>query len=93
VLSGIGLWLLTHPRHSNRLRALGALSLALPHLIGAPAAPPPTTVPPAFAWRFAVTAIGTQAIFWLLLGALGGWAFNHRALVSAPRPGGVDERV
>ena len=93
VLSGIGLWLLTNPRHSNRLRAVGVLSLALPHLIGAPAAPPSNTVPPALAWRFAATAIGTQAIFWLLLGALGGWAFNRSALVSVPRPGGVDERL
>jgi len=96
VLSGAGLWLLMHPGSSKLVRGSGALALAIPHLIGAPAAPASTVFPSAVIWRFAVTAIGTQAIFWLTLGALGGWVQSRSGTAQTDGrlvPGGSVDRA
>lgn len=93
VVSAIGLWLLARPGQSKRARGAGLMALAVPHLIGAPAAPLASAVPHGLAWRFAATAIATQAIFWLILGALGGWATSRSARRGAGRPGGADDRA
>ncbi len=50
---------------------LGVVLLALPHIIGAPVAPPgQSSVPPALAASFAANALGCAALFWLLMGVL-----------------------
>lgn len=60
-----------------RLRGLWGLAgvalLGLPHVIGAPQAPAlPTLVPTELVHRFALLALVTTALFWLMLGALVG---------------------
>jgi len=91
VLSSAGLWLLLAPRGSTLVRGAGALTMAIPHLLGAPAATASTLVPRDLTWRFAATAIGTQALFWLMLGTLGGWMqTRHGAEHPSRRRGGVD---
>jgi predicted cobalt transporter CbtA len=54
-------------------RGGGVFAIALPHLLGAPSVNAAAVVPRELVWRFAAAAIGTQAMFWVILGALGGW--------------------
>jgi cobalt transporter subunit CbtA len=62
------------PRNRSRLaRGGGVFAIALPHLLGAPSVNAAAVVPRELVWRFAAAAIGTQAMFWVILGALGGW--------------------
>jgi len=49
--------------------ALAAALVAAPHIIGAPQVPDePSAVPAHLATEFAATALGTAAIFWIVLG-------------------------
>jgi cobalt transporter subunit CbtA len=73
VATAVGLWLLFGSRPSWLFRILGVCCLVLPHLIGAPTAPPNTVVPTTIVHRFEITSLATAAAFWLLLGAFGGW--------------------
>jgi cobalt transporter subunit CbtA len=53
--------------------AVAVVLVAAPHIIGAPAAPDtPSAVPPHLAAAFAANALGTAAIFWIVLGAVFG---------------------
>lgn len=53
--------------------ALAVFLVAAPHLIGAPQAPDqPSAVPAHLATEFAATALGTAAIFWIVLGLVFG---------------------
>jgi cobalt transporter subunit CbtA len=79
LLAAFGLWLLTRSGRSKLVRGGGVFALALPFLVGAPAAEASSLVPRELVWRFTATAIGTQALFWLVLGAVGGW-MHMRAL-------------
>jgi cobalt transporter subunit CbtA len=53
--------------------AAAVVLVAAPHIIGAPAAPDePSAVPAHLAAEFAANALGTAAIFWIVLGAVFG---------------------
>jgi cobalt transporter subunit CbtA len=57
---------------------IGLVLIALPHIIGAPAAPDePTSVPAHLATEFAAKTLGAGAVFWLTVGPLLGW-LNER---------------
>jgi predicted cobalt transporter CbtA len=45
----------------------------LPHMIGAPEAAGESIVPDVLARRFAIAAVTSQAVFWVILGAIGGF--------------------
>jgi cobalt transporter subunit CbtA len=66
---------------SRRLpwRLAGIALVALPHAIGAPAAPHlGGTAPPELAAAFAAASLATAALFWIVLGGVGGWLFSRR---------------
>jgi cobalt transporter subunit CbtA len=50
----------------------GMLIIALPHLIGAPEPVGASAVPPELSRQFAIASVATQAVFWILLGGIGG---------------------
>lgn len=56
--------------NTTRLRLLGVAVALVPHLIGPPAAAASTLVPASFSTRFALTSVATQAVLWLVLGAV-----------------------
>jgi cobalt transporter subunit CbtA len=58
-------------------RALGALAILLPHVIGAPRAPPGGVTPAALAAEFAAASLVIAALFWLALGGLCGWFYGR----------------
>lgn len=72
-----GLWLLAGERRSWPLRIAGLVCLLLPHLIGAPAASGPHAVPAQLIHRFTIASLATIAMFWLLLGTLGGFFYSR----------------
>jgi cobalt transporter subunit CbtA len=67
-----GLWLVVFARAAS-LRMLGAGLLLLPHLVGAPQPDAtPTLVPKEFSGAFVRATYVTNAVFWLVIGALVG---------------------
>jgi cobalt transporter subunit CbtA len=80
-LTAVGLWLLARPRATWTGRALGAASMALPHIVGAPVITEPGVVPTELVRRFAVASVATAGLFWILLGATGGylWRITRQA--------------
>ena len=60
-------------------RVLGAVVIALPHLLGAPQPPaePAGGVPAALAADFVAASLAIAALFWIVLGSLGGWVYAH----------------
>ena len=65
---------------------IGLLLLAVPHLIGAPhPALPQSLAPEALQTQFRLITIGTNALFWLLLGGLSAAAFKRLSLQSGDR--------
>jgi cobalt transporter subunit CbtA len=73
IATAVGLWWLLGTRRAWPLRIAGAICLALPHLIGAPTAAGHNAVPAALIHRFTIASLTTTGIFWLLLGAIGGF--------------------
>lgn len=61
--------------------AIGIVLIAAPHIIGAPhlAAPEASAVPAELATRFAASALAIGLAFWLMLGALYGYAMERLA--------------
>jgi cobalt transporter subunit CbtA len=56
----------------------GIALLLLPHLVGAPLAPTETTGPSArMGAEFAATSLAIGAVFWAVLGSLGGWLYQR----------------
>jgi cobalt transporter subunit CbtA len=78
-----GLYLLRLQSRISWLAAGGVACLALPHLIGAPAAPGGSSVPPELVRRFVVASLVTTGLFWLTLGGVGGVIYG-RYLSPAP---------
>ena len=78
-----GLWLLARKKNAWPLRIAGLVCLLLPHVIGAPAAHGQSAVPLWLVRRFAITSLAITGLFWLVLGAIGGWIFG-RNKVSSP---------
>jgi cobalt transporter subunit CbtA len=58
-------------------RAMGALAILLPHVIGAPRAPLGGATPAALAAEFAAASLVIAALFWLALGGLCGWFYDR----------------
>ncbi len=59
-------------------RAGGALLIVAPHLVGAPAEEMSSgAVPAELASEFAVVSLMTAALFWVVLGALGGYLYRR----------------
>jgi len=79
VATGAGL-ALGLSRSPAPLRIGGLLIIALPHLIGAPRPMDRDALPPELAFNFAVLAVASNLIFWLLLGSLCGWLWTRQNL-------------
>lgn len=69
--TAVGLWLLSGKTWMRRIG--GTLSIAMPHLIDAPAGAGDSAVPAHLIRNFAISSLATMAIFWALLGAVGGF--------------------
>lgn len=73
-----GLWLLVFSR-ATAVRAIGAVLLAIPHLIGSPQPATPSSAAPAeLVGAFLLATALVNAVFWLLLGGL--YGFFHQRL-------------
>jgi cobalt transporter subunit CbtA len=72
-----GLWLMANREHGWVPRIAGAALLLLPHLVGAPSASEPSAVPEELMREFAIVSVATTALFWLLLGAIGGFLYGR----------------
>jgi predicted cobalt transporter CbtA len=57
---------------------MGGLCLLLPHLIGAPVAVGENVIPAWLIRNFEVASLGSLGIFWLTLGAIGGFLGKDR---------------
>jgi cobalt transporter subunit CbtA len=66
-----GLWLICGRTWTYRLA--GAVCIAIPHVIGPPVAVGENTVPAELIRNFTIASLATAAIFWPLLGAVGGF--------------------
>ncbi len=73
IATAVGLWLLAGAKRAWPLRIAGGICLMLPHLIGAPAASGHSAVPAELIHRFTIASLATTCVFWLLLGAIGGF--------------------
>jgi predicted cobalt transporter CbtA len=51
--------------------------MLLPHLIGAPVATGPNSVPAELVRRFTIASVVTTGIFWLLAGTIGGLIYSR----------------
>ena len=78
VATAIGLWLLIGPRRSRLQRGAGIAIVLVPHLLGAPVADGLSAVPIALAHRFAVVSVASSAVFWLMVGAIGGYCAERQ---------------
>lgn len=68
-------------------KAGGAIMIALPHLIGAPhPVSQDSAVPAVLAAQFAANSLVTAAVFWVVLGALLGWALSRVYKGTEPVP-------
>lgn len=74
-----GIALIAFARHLL-WRILGGVIIALPHLLGAPHAPGAAgSVPASLAAEFAAASLATTALFWVVLGSVGGWLYARLA--------------
>ena len=78
VATGGGIWLLMRTARAWWWGAAATLLIALPHLIGAPASDGAAIVPDELIRRFQVASIATNAVFWLLVGMVGGWLTSRQ---------------
>jgi len=75
--TAIGLWLLAGPGRSWPLRIGGLVCLSLPHLIGAPIATAHNAVSAQLIRHLTIASLATTAMFWLLLGTIGGYIYSR----------------
>lgn len=75
-----GLGLIVFPRRWWAALA-GAVLIALPHLIGAPAPLGPGSAPASLAQQFMIAALLGGLVFWLVLGAATGFLFKRLSSV------------
>jgi len=61
------------------LRIGGMVFALLPHIIGAPDAIGENIVPNQLVRQFAIYAVGSQTVFWLVLGTVGGFVHSRTA--------------
>jgi len=76
--TAIGLWLLASQGRSWPLRLGGVVCLSLPHLIGAPIASGHNAVPTELIRKFTIASLATTAMFWILLGTIGGFIYSRK---------------
>ena len=76
--TAIGLWLLASQGRSWPLRISGLVCLSLPHLIGAPIATGHNAVPAQLIRQFTIASLATNAMFWILLGTIGGFIYSRK---------------
>jgi cobalt transporter subunit CbtA len=79
VLTAVGLWLSLDRRKAWSIRVIGLAALVLPHVIGAPIAAGPNSVPAQLIHQFAVVSVLTTGMFWLVLGSTGGLIYRRFA--------------
>ncbi len=60
------------------LRAAGAVLIAVPHVIGAPAPHELGALPPEMVAQFAAATLATAALFWVVLGATAGLVYGRK---------------
>lgn len=83
VATAIGLWLIFDRKRSWLYRIAGMVCLAIPHIVGAPVASGEMVVPVELMRRFAIASLATTAVFWPLLGAVGGYLYG-RVMTARP---------
>jgi cobalt transporter subunit CbtA len=77
IASCIGLGLLAFAPRAG-VKALGAVAIALPFVVGAPhAVSGAGSVPPELAAQFVTVSLGTGLVFWLILAASAAWSFRR----------------
>lgn len=72
-----GLGLMSWQRRNWMLRACGVVCLLLPHVVGAPVSTGDHSIPAWLLHQFTVASLATTAMFWLLLGTIGGFLFDR----------------
>jgi cobalt transporter subunit CbtA len=81
--TAIGLWLLTNRSRPWFIRIAGIVFLVLPHIVGAPTTTEASVVPAGLARQFALASVSTDIVFWILLGAVGGFFYGRQQIESA----------
>ncbi len=76
--SALGAWWYARSHSKAIWIPVGVVLILLPHLIGAPQPAPGQTIilPPELTQRFAIMALFTAGVFWLVLGSVQGFIFN-----------------
>jgi predicted cobalt transporter CbtA len=64
------------------IRLIGALLIALPHLVGAPSADTTSSVPQSLAQPFAAGSLAVSLVVWLLLGVATATLFSRTQHIS-----------
>jgi predicted cobalt transporter CbtA len=83
IATAIALWLLLDRRKVLPVRLLGLLVFVVPHVIGAPVAIGESSVPAELVRQFAALSILTTGIFWIALGAIGGFFYRRSGYAEA----------
>jgi cobalt transporter subunit CbtA len=77
ISTAAGLWLLLNRQRPAPIRLIGMPLLILPHAIGAPVARGDNAVPAALIHQFGIFSILTTALFWMVLGVVGGSLYTR----------------
>jgi len=77
VATAMGLWLIIGRGRTWPLRIVGVACLSMPHLIGASVAAGQNAVPRPLIRQFTIISVATSAMFWLLLGTIGGFIYSR----------------
>jgi cobalt transporter subunit CbtA len=75
--TAIAMWLLLDRRRPVPIRLIGIVFVILPHAIGTPIAEGNSVVPAGIIHRFAIISILTTGLFWIVLGAIGGFFYER----------------
>ena len=72
-----GLWLIFGNAANRWSRFLGLVAMGLPHVLGVPPPEGGDLVPATLMRDFAVLSVGSNLVFWLVLGGACGWLLNR----------------
>ena len=72
-----GLWLIFGPAANRWSRIVGVVVLGFPHVLGVPPPEGADLVPATLMRDFAILSIGTNLLFWLVLGGACGWLLDR----------------
>jgi cobalt transporter subunit CbtA len=76
IATSAGLWLVFGGGRHWLIRIGGVALAFVPHVIGAPMSAEPNVVPEQIMRQFVIASLGTSALFWAVLGALGGLLYS-----------------